>query len=89
MKCDHVKVETLTTRRVGEKNAARRVFPYLVYRKKHCFDCGRKFGTFELTEQQIEELVDSITKSFKKRIATALEEDEGYAKAPPKTSKTG
>ena len=51
--CKHPTTKTVDVRHEGQKGASRRTFSYHRWRRKVCTTCGDRFGTFEMTDQQI------------------------------------
>jgi transcriptional regulator NrdR family protein len=53
MTCKHTKSLVYDSREEGHTNAAARPYRYLQSRRRECLDCGHRFRTFELTEEQL------------------------------------
>lgn len=55
MTCRHTRSVVLKSHEEGSPGASRAPFRYVMFRRRRCRDCGFAFGTFELTEDQMED----------------------------------
>lgn len=53
MTCLHVRSTIYDTRAHDDINARREVFPYRKLRRHRCLECGCRFATYEMTEDQV------------------------------------
>jgi transcriptional regulator NrdR family protein len=64
--CRHTRSKVTASREEGHTDTPKRSFRYIKFRRRECLDCGAKFVTFELTDEQLKRMATDRIERHKK-----------------------